>query len=107
MTRRLLTIGVAAVLALVVGIALAVAATGGGGGASGATVSVKRLGAAGKVLVDAKGRALYRNDQERGKMVLCVGQCVRFWKPLVSNGAPRGKSLPGELALAKRPDGSK
>jgi predicted lipoprotein with Yx(FWY)xxD motif len=103
----LLVIGVAAALALAVGIALAIAATGGGSGSSGATVSVKRLGAAGKVLVDAKGRALYRNDQERGSMVLCVGPCVSFWKPLISRGAPKGKSLPGKLGLAKRPDGSK
>ena len=59
-----------------------------------------------KVVCDAKGRALYRNDQERGKMVLCVGQCVKFWKPLISKGAPKGKSLPGKLALAKRPGGA-
>ena len=107
MKRRLVIIGVAAVLALAVSVALAIAAgSGGAGGSGGATVSVKKLGAAGKVLVDAKGRPLYRNDQERGKMVLCIGQCVHFWKPLVSNGAPKGKSLPGKLALAKRPGGA-
>ena len=107
MKRRLLIIGVAAALALVVGIALAIAATGGGAASSGATVSVKRIGGAGKVLVDAKGRALYSNDQERGSMVLCVGQCLSFWKPLISSGAPKGVSLPGKLGLAKRPNGSK
>jgi predicted lipoprotein with Yx(FWY)xxD motif len=104
---RLIIIGIAAVLALAVGVALAIAAgSGGTGGSGGATVSVKKLGAAGKVLVDAKGRPLYRNDQERGKMVLCVGQCVNFWKPLISKGAPKGKSLPGKLALEKRPGGA-
>ena len=102
--RRSIIIGVAAVLALAVSVALAIAASG-GMGSSGATVSVKKL-AAGKVLVDAKGRPLYRNDQERGAMVLCVGQCVKFWKPLISKGAPKGKSLPGKLALAKRPGGA-
>ena len=106
MKRRLIIIGVAAVLALTVGVALAIAAGSGGTAGSGATVSVKKLGAAGKVLVDAKGRPLYRNDQEHGTMVLCVGQCVHFWKPLISNGAPKGKSLPGKLALAKRPGGA-
>jgi predicted lipoprotein with Yx(FWY)xxD motif len=102
-----LVIGVAVVLALGVGIALAIAATGGGSASSRATVSVKRLGVAGKVLVDAKGRALYRNDQERGSMVLCGAGCVSFWKPLISRGAPKGKSLPGKLGLAMRPDGAK
>ena len=107
MKRRLLIIGIAAVLALAVSVALAIAAASGGtGGSSGATVSVKRVGAAGKVLVDAKGLALYRNDQERGKMVLCVGECAKFWQPLISNGAPKGKALPGKLGLAKRPGGA-
>ena len=107
MKRRLLIIGIAAVLALAVSVALAIAAAGGGmGGSSGATVSVKKIGAAGKVLVDANGRALYRNDQERGKMVLCVGECVKFWQPLISHGAPKGKALPGKLGLAKRPGGA-
>jgi predicted lipoprotein with Yx(FWY)xxD motif len=104
--KRRLIIGIAAALTVTVGVALAIAAGSSGTGSNGATVSVKRLGAAGKVLVDAKGRALYRNDQERGKMVLCVGQCVNFWKPLISNGAPKGKSLPGKLALAKRAGGA-
>lgn len=106
MKRRLIIIGVAAVLALAVGVALAIAAGSSGTAGSGATVSVKKLGAAGKVLVDAKGRPLYRNDQEHGAMVLCVGQCVHFWKPLISKGEPTGKSLPGKLALAKRPGGA-
>ncbi len=107
MRQRLLVIGVAVALGLAFGIALAIAGTSGGSDARGATVSVMRLGAAGKVLVDAKGRALYSNDQERGSMVLCVGQCVSFWKPLISSGAPKGVSLPGKLGLAKRPNGSK
>ena len=78
MKQRLLVIGVAVALGLAFGIALAIAGTDGGGASSGATVSVKRLGAAGTVLVDAKGRALYSNDQERGSMVLCVGACVEL-----------------------------
>jgi predicted lipoprotein with Yx(FWY)xxD motif len=98
--------GVAVALGLAFGIALAIAGTDGGSASGGATLSVKRLGAAGTVLVDAKGRALYSNDQERGSMVLCVGACVGFWKPLISHGAPKGRSLPGKLGLAKRPNGS-
>ncbi len=107
MKQRLLIIGVATVLALAVSVALAIAAAGGGTGRpSSATVSVKRLGAAGRVLVDANGRALYQNDQEHGKMVLCVGECVKFWQPLISHGAPKAKSLPGKLGLARRPGGA-
>ena len=51
----MIIIGVAAALAVTVGVAFAIAAGTRGTAGSGATVSVKRLGAAGKVLVDAKG----------------------------------------------------
>jgi predicted lipoprotein with Yx(FWY)xxD motif len=106
--KRLLILAAVGAGALVVGIAIAVAATGGGAGTSkngAATVSVKTIVGAGKVLVDAKGRALYTNDQERRGMVLCTGGCVSFWKPLTVSGRPTGNSLPGTLAVARRPDG--
>jgi predicted lipoprotein with Yx(FWY)xxD motif len=104
----LLTIGGAGVAALVLGIAIAYAASGGSSGSGtsgGATVSVKRIGGA-SVLVDAKGRALYRSDQERNGMVLCTGACLSFWRPLTVSGTPtKSKSLQGKLAVVKRPDG--
>jgi len=106
--KRLLIFGVAGVAALVVGIAIAFAASGGSSGSGtsgGATVSVKRIGGA-SVLVDAKGRALYRSDQERNGMVLCDGACLSFWQPLTVSGTPtKSKSLDGKLAVVKRPDG--
>ena len=106
--KRLLIFGVAGVAALVVGIAIAFAASGGSSGSDasgGATVSVKRIGGA-SVLVDAKGRALYRSDQERNGMVLCDGACLSFWQPLTVSGTPtKSKSLDGKLAVVKRPDG--
>jgi len=108
--KRLLILGVMGVAALGLGIAIAVAATGSGGGkakSSRATVSVKSMGDAGKVLVDAKGRALYRSDQERNGMVLCTGACLSFWEPLTVRGTPKGASLPGKLAVVKRPDGGR
>jgi predicted lipoprotein with Yx(FWY)xxD motif len=108
--KRLLIVGVIGAAALAVGLAIAVAATGGSGGStktSGATVSVKRIGGAGSVLVDAKGRALYRSDQERRGMVLCTGACLSFWQPLTVSGAPKGNSLPGKLAVVRRPDGGR
>jgi predicted lipoprotein with Yx(FWY)xxD motif len=105
--KRLLVFGVI-VAAAVAGVAIAVAATTGGGSTSmtgGATVSVKSIAGHGKVLVDAKGRALYRSDQEKKGMVLCTGACLSFWQPLTVGGTPKGKSLPGKLAVVKRPDG--
>jgi predicted lipoprotein with Yx(FWY)xxD motif len=108
--KRLLIFGVTGATALAAGIAIAVAATGGGSGvakAGAATVSVKQITGAGKVLVDAKGRALYRSDQERNGMVLCTGACLSFWQPLTVSGTPKGSSLPGKLAVVKRPDGGR
>jgi predicted lipoprotein with Yx(FWY)xxD motif len=108
--KRLLIFSTAGVAALVVGVAIAVAASGGGSTASktgSSTVSVKTIGGAGKVLVDAKGEALYMNDQEHGGMVACDGACLSFWKPLTVAGAPKGSSLPGKLAVLKRPDGGR
>ena len=107
--KRLLIVGVVGAAALAVGIAFAVAATSNGtsSGTSGATVSVKRLAGAGTVLVDAKGKALYRNDQERNGNVLCTGACLLFWQPLTVGGTPKGKSLPGKLAVERRPDGGR
>jgi predicted lipoprotein with Yx(FWY)xxD motif len=107
--KRLLIVGVVGVAALVGGIALAVASTSGGtsSGKSGATVSIKRLAGAGTVLVDAKGRALYRSDQERNGKVLCTGACLSFWQPLVVSGTPKGQSLKGKLAVVRRPDGGR
>jgi predicted lipoprotein with Yx(FWY)xxD motif len=75
--------------------------------AGSATVSIKSIGGAGKVLVDAKGRALYSNDEERGGKVLCTGACLSFWKPLTISGTPKGSSLPGKLVVVKRPDGGR
>ena len=107
--KRLLTFGAVSVAALAVGIAIAVAATTGGsaGKAASATVSVKSIAGHGKVLVDSRGRALYRSDQERNGMVLCTGACLSFWQPLTVSGTPKGASLPGKLGVVKRPDGGK
>jgi predicted lipoprotein with Yx(FWY)xxD motif len=110
LVKRLLILGTVGAVSLAVGIAIAVAATGSSSGvakAGGATVSVKQIGKAGKVLVDANGKALYMNDEERRGMVVCTGACLSFWKPLLVSGTPKGASLPGKLALVKRPDGGR
>jgi predicted lipoprotein with Yx(FWY)xxD motif len=106
--KRLLIIGVIVAAAAAAGIAIAASNGGSGTAKSGrATVSVASISGAGKVLVDSKGRALYRNAQEHGAMVLCKGACVSIWKPLVVHGKPVGKSLPGKLGVAKRSGGKR
>ena len=111
--KRLLIPGAVVAVALIVGIAIAIASTGGGDKSpaapasktSGATVSVQNISGAGDVLVDAKGEALYANDQEKNGMALCDGACLSFWTPLTVSGAPKGDSLDGKLGVVKRPDG--
>jgi predicted lipoprotein with Yx(FWY)xxD motif len=110
--KRLLIPGAAVVAAAVV-----LAGCGGGGGASSpsagqsnagsATVSVKRIGKAGNVLVDRSGQALYENDQETRGMVLCDGECLSFWTPLTVSGMPKGSSITGKLGVLERSDGTK
>lgn len=105
--RRLLILG-AIVFAAGVGVAIAVASSGSGATArsGSATVSVKKIAGHGKILVDAKGRPLYRNAQERNGMILCKGACVSFWKPLIVRGKPtRSTSAVGKLGVIRRADG--
>jgi len=114
--KRLLIAGVVVAVALAAGITIAIAATGGGGSSSSpasasaatTTVSAKQIAGSGNVLVDAKGDALYANDQEKSGMALCNGACLSFWMPLtVKGGVPTGGSLSGKLAVVRRPDGMK
>jgi predicted lipoprotein with Yx(FWY)xxD motif len=110
--KRLLITG-----AVLVAAAVVLAGCGGGGSTSSpsatqmkggsATVSVKRIGSAGSVLVDNSGQALYQNDQETRGMVLCDGACLSFWLPLTVGGAPKGSSITGKLGVVKRSDGTK
>jgi predicted lipoprotein with Yx(FWY)xxD motif len=109
--KRLLILCIVGVAVVAAGIGAAIAATGGSGSASAtgaATVSVKQISGKGKVLVDAKGRALYRSDEERNGMVLCKGACLSFWQPLTVTGTPKkASSLSGKLAVVRRPDGGR
>jgi predicted lipoprotein with Yx(FWY)xxD motif len=107
--KRLLVFGIVAVVAAVAGVAMAIAATTGSStsAAGRTTVSIKKIGGS-SVLVDAKGRALYRSEQERNGKVLCKGACLSFWQPLTVSGTPtKAHSLAGKLAVVKRPDGKR
>lgn len=108
--RRLIVLGVLGLAAVAVGVAIAVASTGSSSGTAksggGSAISVKQIAGHGRLLVDATGRALYRNDQERHGMVLCKGACLSIWQPLTVHGNPtKGGSFTGKLATVKRPDG--
>jgi predicted lipoprotein with Yx(FWY)xxD motif len=73
-----------------------------------ATVSVEELGNSGRVLVDSAGNALYAADEEADSSVVCTGACTSFWIPLtIDGGAPSGNSLPSELAVVERGDGTR
>jgi predicted lipoprotein with Yx(FWY)xxD motif len=110
-----LMISLAAVVAV-----LALAACGGDGydssdsppaaqsGDDTATVSVEELGDSGRVLVDSAGKALYAADEEADSGVVCTGACTSFWIPLtIDEAAPSGKSLPSELGVVERGDGTR
>jgi predicted lipoprotein with Yx(FWY)xxD motif len=112
---RRFTIALAAVVAV-----LALAACGGNGydssdsppaaqsGDDTATVSVEELGNSGRVLVDSAGKALYAADEEADSSVVCSGSCTSFWIPLtIDEGAPTGNSLPSELGVVTRVDGTR
>jgi predicted lipoprotein with Yx(FWY)xxD motif len=81
------------------------AASASGNGAE--TVAVEQIGDAGSVLVGATGQALYTSDQEANGMVLCTDGCESFWEPVtIDRGQPEG-SVPGELGVVERPDGTR
>jgi predicted lipoprotein with Yx(FWY)xxD motif len=53
-----------------------------------ATVKVSNSGL-GKILVDSKGRTLYRFSKDSGRKSACTGACATAWPPL-SPTASRG-----------------
>jgi predicted lipoprotein with Yx(FWY)xxD motif len=77
-------------------------------GDDGGTVSVEELGDAGPVLVDSAGKPLYAADEEADGSVVCSGDCTSFWIPVTVDGdAPRGLSVPGDLGVVERGDGTR
>jgi predicted lipoprotein with Yx(FWY)xxD motif len=75
-----------------------------GGGSSADTVSLASVSGVGKVLVNAKGFALYSPAQEKSGTIRCTGSCTSIWMPLTTKGTP---SAPAGLQLGTvmRPDG--
>jgi predicted lipoprotein with Yx(FWY)xxD motif len=64
----------------------------------------------GQFLVDEKGLTLYFFVPEQGTKVVCTGDCVTMWRPLLAAGTAAPTStipLPGVLATVDRPDGGR
>src|SRR2546428_5390287 len=68
------------------------------------TVSLASVSGVGKVLVDAKGFALYSPAQEKGGTIRCTGTCATIWLPVTVKGSPTAASGLA-LGTVMRPDG--
>jgi predicted lipoprotein with Yx(FWY)xxD motif len=106
-------------------VALAVAGCGGGGGSGGertagygapspaaggsgaATVALANSDL-GKILVDGKGRTLYRFEADKGTTSTCDGACASAWPPLTTEGKPIAASgvSAAKLGTTERSDGT-
>jgi predicted lipoprotein with Yx(FWY)xxD motif len=81
-------------------------AGGGGGGGGSATVTAKKIGALGTVLVNSQGFTLYHLNGETASNIVCTASCVSLWPPLKASGTPTGGSgATGTLSTVMRPDG--
>ena len=78
--------------------------SGSGNGSPKDTVSLASVSGVGKVLVTAKGFALYSPVQEKSGTIRCTGSCTSIWVPLTTTGTPTGPSNVN-LGTVMRPDG--
>lgn len=74
------------------------------GGAGSAAVTSAKKAKVGSVIVDARGRTLYRFTAEAQGVPVCTGACVGTWPPALASTA---SGLPKHVATVKRPDGGK
>lgn len=74
------------------------------------TISTKSISGVGTALVDAKGNALYTNNQDSGMNVACTGSCTDIWIPLMapSSGQPTSsdQAVQAKLGMVKSKGGS-
>jgi predicted lipoprotein with Yx(FWY)xxD motif len=96
---------ISALLALLAVSAVLVACgSGSSGGAESTVVASAKKAKVGSVLVDARGRTLYRFTAEAQGLPVCTGACVGTWSPAL---AATASGLPKHVATVKRPDGGK
>ncbi|WP_030614293.1 SCO0930 family lipoprotein [Streptomyces sclerotialus] len=77
--------------------------------APGADVSVAENGQLGKIIVDGKGRTLYRftKDSAWPMKFACTGACLDTWKPAEPADKDKIEGVPAKLiTTVKRPDGT-
>ncbi|MCJ1676055.1 SCO0930 family lipoprotein [Streptomyces sp. APSN-46.1] len=78
-------------------------------GKAGAELSLTANEKLGKILVDAKGRTLYRFDKDSAWPMksACVGACLDTWKPAAPVDKAKASGIPaGLVGSLKRPDGT-
>jgi predicted lipoprotein with Yx(FWY)xxD motif len=77
---------------------------GGSGTSSGepAVVTSATKAKVGRVIVDARGRTLYRFTAEAQGLPVCTAACVGTWRPALASSAA---ALPEHVATVRRPDG--
>ncbi|HUY85488.1 MAG TPA: hypothetical protein VMU77_00120, partial [Acidimicrobiales bacterium] len=62
----------------------------------------------GSVLVDSRGRTLYRYTPEQNGQIKCVSTCAQIWPPFVIPPGAKliaGQGVTGSLGQVARPDG--
>ena len=98
---------VAGVIALVIGGASAGAHTSRAHGAKAATISLKKVGDLGKVLVNGHGQTLYLFEKDKHGKSACSGACANQWPPTFTTGKPHaGAGVKASLlGTTKRSDG--
>ena len=61
------------------------------------------------IVVDARGRTLYRLSGENSHRLRCTGSCVATWRPLTVHSRHTklvaGKGVQGRLGMIRRPGG--
>jgi predicted lipoprotein with Yx(FWY)xxD motif len=105
MKSLLLTIGgIAAVLALTVGLGSASASSHSASTATKVAVASSGLG---RILVDGRGHTLYLFAKDKHGKSTCTGKCTAFWPPLLASGKPVGTAgaKTSLLATTRRADG--
>jgi len=60
--------------------------------------------AKGKILVDAKGMALYTYDKDEAGKTNCIGPCLTNWPALMAAATDKAE---GDWTIVDRPEGTK
>ena len=72
------------------------------------TVTTRKAGGLGTVLVDQNGRTLYLFEADKTTRSTCYGSCAAAWPPLITSGTPKsgGAAKPDLLKTSRRSGGA-